>query len=205
MHRFIGKWLLRNPRVWNWFSKRYERSLEATPLSPEREQSIAAQLLERAPDDLAELDAAETDIDRFYALPDAAFGALALGKRELARELAQKALDMAPSYADNWHYGNAIHAAHTVLGLLAVEVGDTAGATDQLARAGATPGSPQLDSFGPSMRLARALAKLGETHVVLTYLKQCRTFWKMGSASLDVWEAKLQRGEVPNFTMQLHR
>jgi tetratricopeptide (TPR) repeat protein len=205
MHRLLGKWLLSSPRLWNWFTKRFERRLEATPLSPEREQAIATRVLESAPNDLARLDAAKTEIDTFYALPDAAFAALTLGKLELARDLAQRALEMAPSYANNWHYGNAIHAAHTVFGLLALDVGDTRQAIDRLAQAGATPGSPQLDSFGPSMRLARALAKLGETRAVLAYLQQCRMFWTMGAASLDVWEAKLRRGEVPNFAMHLHR
>ena len=70
---------------------------------------------------------------------------------------------------------------------------------------GDTPGSPQLNSFGPSMRLARELLRSGESEAVLAYFAQCRRFWKMGQTWLNIWERKVARGAIPTFFMQLHR
>jgi hypothetical protein len=196
---------------WRWFtnkilfSKWMVRRMDAAPRSPEKERELEAQFLADASKDLGELENARTEMDAFYALPSAASAALRIGNHEQAESLALRALAMAPSHADNWNYGNAIHTAHTVLGLVSLERGDIAAATNQLALAGATPGSPQLNSFGPSMRLAKALAHRGETYAVLTYLQQCRQFWKMGETWLDVWEEKLRSGEIPNFPMHVHR
>jgi len=82
---------------------------------------------------------------------------------------------------------------------LALHAGQTAEAVNQLYKAGQSPGSPQLNSFGPSMQLARALAKQGKFNETLAYLEQCRVFWRMGTVWLNLWEQKLRAGEVPNF------
>jgi hypothetical protein len=66
-------------------------------------------------------------------------------------------------------------------------------------------GSPQLNSFGPTMQLAKALLRAGETRAVLNYLAQCRVFWTAGKTWLDLWEAKIHEGQVPNFAMGLYR
>ena len=46
--------------------------------------------------------------------------------------------------------------------------------------AGATPGSPQLDSFGPNMTLAKELLEKGQPDVVLHYFALCKNFWEDG-------------------------
>ena len=62
-------------------------------------------------------------------------------------------------------------------------------------RAGKTPGSPQLDSFGPDRDLARALLERGERTAVLAYLAECARFWKGREALLEGWRAAIERGE----------
>jgi tetratricopeptide (TPR) repeat protein len=177
----------------------FEEDMERTPFTADQDQALRALALERAPGELAEVEQATTDQDVFYALPSAAMAAWHLGKIDLAISLAEKALSVAPTYADNWNYGNAINAGHTVLGLCALHNGQTDAAVARLHQAGGTPGSPQLNSFGPSMQLAKALAIQGEFDAALTYLEQCRVFWKLGEVWLDIWKKKLQAGIVPNF------
>ncbi len=113
--------------------------------------------------------------------------------------LAEKVLLGAPSFRENWNYGNAIHLGHTVLGLLALEQDDLKLAIEELQKSGDTPGSPQLKTFGPTMQLAKELLKRGQTEPVLSYLQQCRVFWEMGATWLDLWEQKIHAGQVPNF------
>ena len=83
--------------------------------------------------------------------------------------------------------------------------GDVAAAIVHLKQSGETKGSPQLNSFGPSMQLARALIQVNEIPPVLHYFKQCREFWQSGDAWLNVYEAKVRRGAVPNFFWSLYR
>ena len=65
--------------------------------------------------------------------------------------------------------------------------------------AGQTPGSPQLNSFGPNMSLAKELAEKGETDAVIQYFDQCRKFWRMGADKLDTWTKAVKAGIVPDF------
>lgn len=176
----------------------WESETEETPFTPEQEQELWAIAIERAPKELADAEAAETDDDLFCALPRAAMAAWHLQKFDQANVLAQKALALAPMYLENWNYGNAINIGHSVLGLLALRDGNVSKAVEELYKAGATPGSPQLNSFGPTTQLARALARKGEFEAALKYLEQCRVFWKRGTVWLELWESKLKSGEVPN-------
>ena len=181
----------------------FEADSEIDPITPKQEAALMQLTVERAAEELVDLEVASTDQDRFYALPSAAIAAYYLERFDLAAELATEALDRAPSYVSDWNYGNAIHWGHTVLGLLALRAGDLKRATEELHSAGATRGSPQLDTFGPSMRLAKDLLHAQRPDEVLAYLGQCRKFWKMGAPWLDVWEPKIRAGSVPNFFMHL--
>jgi hypothetical protein len=184
---------------------RFEAETERRPLTPALDRRLLKVATERALKELREWHEAVEEIDRFYAAPKAAMAAYTLSDYALARELANTALSLAPSYKDNWNYGNAVHFAHTVLGLLALSTGDVRGAAEQLRLSADTPGSPQLNSFGPSMRLARDLLRSGESAAVLAYFEQCRRFWKMGQTWLSIWEKKVARGALPSFFMQLYR
>ena len=73
-----------------------------------------------------------------------------------------------------------------------------------LERSGQTTGSPQMNSFGPNMSLAKDLLEARETAAVLAYFERCRAFWKMGGSQLDTWAAEVRNGKIPNFGANLH-
>lgn len=177
----------------------FQDEMERAPLTAEQEATLNRVILDRAWSSMAKLGAAKTDRDQFYALPGAAVGAFYLKRFPMAGDLARRSLATASAYRGDWNYGNALHYGHTVLGLLALQEGDTQRAVEELHKAGETPGSPQLDSFGPSMQLAKALLKAGQSQPVLDYLEQCRVFWKMGEPWLTIWRDKIRAGGVPNF------
>ena len=158
------------------------------------------QRLDRA---ISELRKATTESERFYALNDAAKESLVAGKVEDARKYAQELLAMLPRFKGNWNYGNAVQDSNLVLGRIAVREGRIDDAKRYLIESGKTPGSPQLDSFGPNMSLAKDLLEKGEKDVVLEYFELCRTFWKMGKEDLDQWTSDVKVGKIPDFRANL--
>lgn len=134
------------------------------------------------------------------SLPMAAFDAGDLVK---ARTYATQLLEGAATSARSWDYGNAIHQANLVLGRIAVIEGRLGDAASFLLAAGDTPGSPQLNSFGPNMSLARDLLERGETASVLKYFEVCGRFWKMGGDRLTAWATEVRAGRVPQFGANL--
>lgn len=143
------------------------------------------------------------DLWRFYELPDLAKSAARGGEFERATEHAEELLALAERYPNNWNHGNALHDAHVALGLAALGQGDRSRAAEHLRLAGETPGSPQLDTFGPNMLLAEALVREGETDAVLAYFELCRRFWEMDDGWLDRWSAAVREGAVPSFRANL--
>lgn len=141
--------------------------------------------------------------------------AFASASPETAAPIAQDYLRAASDFPCNWDYGNAIHNANEVLGLLALREGRRADALRYLRAAGDSPGSPQLDIFGPSLLLARDLARLGEYDAVAEYLVSIKRFWKANDESLiamllpvfadpdpiGTWVGQLHRSREPNFNM----
>jgi hypothetical protein len=182
----------------------FEAETEETALTPEQEIQLKQLALERAPSELAKWEAAKDEESKFSALPRAAFAAFHLERFALAEDLAKQSLSMACSFKENWNYGNAIHVGHTVLGLLALQSGKLSEAILSLKASGATPGSPQLNTFGPTMQLAKELLRTGEFEVVEQYLIQCRAFWEMGIIWLDLWEEKVRAHSIPNFIMRCY-
>ena len=77
----------------------------------------------------------------------------------------------------DWNYGNVIHDANLILGRVALKKGNIEKAKYYLLEAGKTPGSPQLNSFGPSFILARELLEKGGKSTVLEYLDLVSKFW----------------------------
>ena len=183
----------------------FEEQSEQSPLTSAQEQVLKADAVERADKAVKAIMAATTDEEFLYYAPQAAIGAFRLENYTLAAELAQKSLSLLESREKSWNTGNVIHYSYTVLGLLAVRRDEIDEALNDLRLAGATPGSPQLNTFGPTMELAKALAKVNEFAGALEYVQQCRVFWKMGTDWLDVWERKLKHGEVPNCFMHSFR
>ncbi len=136
---------------------------------------------------------------RFVILPDWCKRAVERGKGDRASSLARELLKAANTYPHDWNHGNAVHHGHLVLGRIALATGDLATARTELIEAGRTSGSPQLNSFGPNMRLAQELLRAGEREVVLEYLELCRQFWKMGNERLARWTADIAQGREPDF------
>jgi len=133
----------------------------------------------------------------YYILADLAEVSLESGTNDEAKAYANQLLDLATDRPGNWYTGNAIHYGNLVLRRLALQSGDTKTAKLHLLAAGQTSGSPQLNSFGPNMTLAKALLEQGEADVVVEYLELCKNFWK--SNKLDVWIAIVKGGQAPDF------
>jgi len=150
-----------------------------------------------------ELTQAKSELDRFYALGEAAKTSLDVGDYATAEVQASELLSLAPKYPADWNYGNAIHEANIVLGRIELSRGNRETAIIRLLAAGDTPGSPQLDSFGPNMTLARDLLEKKETKAVLEYFDKCRVFWKMDNGQLDAWANDVKEGRMPSFGANL--
>jgi hypothetical protein len=147
----------------------------------------------------AELAKAKTEYHRWVALDSAALLNAEAGSAEKAKAYADESLAMAPKYARDWNYGNAIHKSHIAYGLLALRADDLRRAGDELVAAGETRGSPQLNSVGPNMVLAKRLAERGEREAVMRYLDACKKFWSMDQGKLDEWKSQVAAGMVPDF------
>jgi hypothetical protein len=143
-----------------------------------------------------------------------------------AQSYAVELLDSATNPKD-WNYGNAIFFGNMVQGQVALRRGDPASARSHLLAAGRTTGSPQLNSFGPNMSLARDLltgvaeipnagpspratrvqrrfeASPEARQTVLEFFDLCRVFWTMGSDRLQQWSQQVRNGVVPDFGANL--
>jgi hypothetical protein len=146
-----------------------------------------------------DLSAATNEVEKFYALNHAAKNALQAGNTVEAETLANELAQLALKYTDDWNYGNAIQDANQVLGRIALSKGDVAEAKMRLLASADSNGSPQMNSFGPNMRLAKALLEKGERDVVLDYFQRCGKFWKMGKDRLATWAAAVKKGDIPDF------
>jgi len=152
---------------------------------------------------LEKLMSASPGRDRFYALGDAAKESFITGEIDAARDYARELLSMAALFPDDWNYGNAVHDGHIVLGRIALKEGRMGEAVRRLIVAGKTPGSPNLETFGPNVSLAEDLLKSGERSAVLEYLDLCRKFWENEDGRLDQWKKEILAGAIPDFGANL--
>jgi tetratricopeptide (TPR) repeat protein len=150
-----------------------------------------------------ELAAATTDENRFYALDGAAKESFNVGKIDDAKNYATELLALAPKFQSDWNYGNAIQDGNLVLGRIAAHDGKIEEAKNYLLDAGKSPGSPQMDSFGPNMSLAKDLLEKGERDTVLQYFELCRKFWRDDYGKLDEWSDDVKAGKIPHFGANL--
>ena len=166
-----------------------------------REPMSHAQICE---EHVTRLDNATSELERFYSLAPFAKCALGDGDIELSQRLATEALELARRIPEDWNYGNAVHDANIVLGRIALLGGNNEAAIEHLRIAGETPGSPQLNSFGPNMTLARDLLQQGEWNPVYDYLEQCRAFWKLGRTRIDRWQELVSAKQIPDFGANIY-
>jgi hypothetical protein len=146
-----------------------------------------------------ELREATDEYHRWLALTDYALVAVDRVSNEEVRESANETLRLAPKYRNDWNYGNAVHKANLALGRVALREGDLVASRKFLVRAGETPGSPQLDSFGPNMILAKELFERGERQVLLEYFRLCDRFWDLDWGKLGRWSKQVNEGVEPDF------
>jgi len=104
----------------------------------------------------------KTPEDRFYNLTPLPKAAFACGDNVKASDYAKQLLAQAENFKQDWNYGNAIHTANLTLGRIALASGDIDTAKARLLDAGKTPGSPQLDSFGPTWNWLVSFCKKGK-------------------------------------------
>lgn len=156
---------------------------------------------------LAEFEAAQSlDRDKFsqfYRMSNLAKTAYGSGDMDKAARYANLALETATANPKSFIYGDAIHQGNIVLGRIALKQGNIALAKSYLLKAGNTPGSPELNTFGPNMSLARDLVLTGDMETPLQYFELCRKFWKMGDKQLDAWEVAVKDGKTPEFGANL--
>lgn len=131
---------------------------------------------------------------------DLAKMAFAAGVPERAAVFAE---DMLKNNPPGWNHGNNIHHGNLILGRVALAKGDVAEAKRRLILAGKTKGSPQLNTFGPNMQLAKELLEKGERDVVLEYFGLCAKFWKSGRERLDQWSDLVKDDMTPYFGANL--
>ena len=146
---------------------------------------------------------ADSPYSRWCALGAAAKTSVEIGSDTDAEAYALELRQLAPGYEDDWNYGNAIQDFNLVLGRLCLKRGDGDRAREHLLEAGRSPGSPQMDSFGPNMSLAKTLLEAGHPDVVLQYFELCRRFWRMDNGQLDQWSREIEAGTFPNFGAKL--
>lgn len=145
---------------------------------------------------------ASSDEQRSVYLAQLSRAAYLAGENDRAAAAAQELLGMAATLDEShWNRGNAVHRGHTILGLVALDAGAVGLAKNELAASAAVAGSPQLNSFGPNMSLARRLLLAGEDDAVLDYFDRCLTFWKSPRAREKIarWTADIAAGELPDF------
>ena len=145
------------------------------------------------------------ETERFYRLRSMMENAFAEGQIEESKKLAHEFLEVAESKKPNWNYGNALHHANLILGRISLREGSVEKARQYLIKAGKTPGSPQLNSFGPNMKLAKELLEMGEKQTVLEYLELCKVFWKKIFSWMKIrkWKRTIEKGEIPDFRANL--
>lgn len=138
-----------------------------------------------------------TDQEAHLILKDIAWEQYSTGNYSKAEEYSHEFLRLNEIVDENWNYGNAIHHSHTILGLIAVQMGDIDSAKEHLALSAKTPSSPQLNTFGPSLALADKLLKIGETKSVKKFLLNCRNFWGMDKGKISEWIENIEAGNQP--------
>lgn len=120
-----------------------------------------------------------------------------------AKTQASAYLTQAKLFVDHWNYGNAIHHGNMYLGFCAFQEHNIEEAKRYLLASGTTPGSPQLQSFGPNMLLANKLLGAQEREVVIEFLGSCNAWWGKELSKTKLWINMIREGVIPNFGANL--
>jgi len=146
-----------------------------------------------------------SDSDAHIILKDLAWEEFNNGNLDQAVIYSNELLRLNSIVEENWNYGNAIHHSHTILGLVSLESFDLANAKKHLLLSSRTPGSPQLNTFGPRFTLAQKLINLEEYETVEKYLINCRRFWNLEKGRISRWLEEIESGKKPQFERKLKK
>lgn len=135
---------------------------------------------------------------RLEFLPRLAKLALWAGDISKAEGYAKEAVSLEPP-EDSVSDGEATHDGNMVLGLIALDRGDTEQAKRHLIESSRTTGLGYMRMTGPNLSLASELLKRNEQQAVIQYLGECRRFWIDGQKNLDGWIEKIRSGSDPQF------
>ena len=119
------------------------------------------------------------------------------GQIEKAEQYAREALRNPPSFPAS--LADSIHTSNNVLGLVALQRGDIAGARAYLLASTKVRSSLLLDRWGPNLALAKALIDKGQNDAVLEYFQACKPFVTK-NPKLDEWIATLKGGLGPDLS-----
>lgn len=147
----------------------------------------------------SENNTADPKADQFYDLTENILAELDKGNIDAVKSMIDKLNQLIPQFTTDWNYGNAIHKVNIAKGRLALLNGNLEAAKTHLIAAADIDGSPQLNSFGPNMSLARELLVQSEESTVLEYLEKCRVFWKHGDKKIAKWKTTIENGDIPDF------
>jgi Tfp pilus assembly protein PilF len=176
-------------------------SMGLTARAPADQQAKAKQALGELEQSLA---LTPDPQEQYYLLSDLAKLAFTAGDAAKATLYAKRLLSEAKQLPFDWNYGNAIYTGNLILGRIALANNDVAAAKTYLLAAAATPGSPQLNSFGPNVTLARDLLARGERDTVLEFFQRCGKFWTMGADTLKQWTQTVKSGGTPDWGPNLN-
>ena len=135
---------------------------------------------------------------RLDLLPQVAKLALWAGEVDKAKEYAGEILVLVPA-GTAVGGGDEIHDGNMVLGLIALQAGDTEKAKRHLLESAQIMGSTEMRMTGPNLSLASELLKRNEIDAVIKYLEECKRFWFFGRKQLDIWIEMLRNGERLEF------
>lgn len=120
--------------------------------------------------------------------------ALLCGEIELARRSAEELLKERPPRKPR---ASEIHEGNILLGQIALTEGNVAAAKTHLSLAAKLKITEEDGWLEPDHKLAADLLEKGERDAVLTYLKDCRVFWKEGRKRTDRWSKLIREGGTP--------
>lgn len=143
------------------------------------------------------------ETQNFYELTEKVMERCEEGKFEEVKKIVKELNEIIPNFKHDWNYGNAIHKVNIVQGRIALKEGKISEAKEFLLGAGKTVVSPQLNTFGPNMTLAKELLLEGEKTIVIEYLELCKNFWEMDRGKIEVWKRTIREGRIPNFGANL--
>lgn len=132
--------------------------------------------------------------------------AVSCGEYTLAKSYAKQLKHLSAKYSICWDYGNVVEKYNLILGYVALREKNISDAKKHLLASCESPGSPQLNSFGPSMFLANILLEKGHKEVVLDYLSRCKCFADSDSylaKDIERWKQNIISGKKPDFSYKV--